>query len=355
MINPQNKPQKTNRIFFAMFAIFVLCLVVFLFKSYILTISIGVLLAIATASVQNLFLNLSNGKKMLSAAITTVFLCCVFFIPFMYAMAQVVKYISNFDINSITSSIDYIKNYDIKLPESFEFLEPKIKEIIGSINITAIASKVLVYARASLEKSASFFIDISFIALFFFFSHLYGSELASYVKKITPMAKSELEFIFLEVANTMSVVFYSTIANILLQGFLFAIISWYYGYDALLFGILFAFASLIPIVGGALVYVPLSIYQFSLGDASGAVVILVYSILVISTLADNFIKPFIIKIINEKLLKTPAKINELLIFFAMIAGITSFGFWGIILGPAIITLSAATLKLYALLKERDIV
>ena len=74
----------------------------------------------------------------------------------------------------------------------------------------------------------------------------------------------------------------------------------------------------------------------------------------ISTLADNFIKPLIIKFINQKLVKTKAKMNELVLFFAGVAGLSSFGFWGVILGPAIVTLTTATLRLYVLLKERGI-
>ena len=36
----------------------------------------------------------------------------------------------------------------------------------------------------------------------------------------------------------------------------------------------------------------------------------------------------------------------MLIFFAIIAGLTSFGFWGIVLGPAITALFIALLRIY---------
>jgi len=76
---------------------------------------------------------------------------------------------------------------------------------------------------------------------------------------------------------------------------------------------------------------------------------------VISFGADTLLKPLVIKFINSKLVKIPTKINELLIFFAMIAGITTFGFWGVILGPAIVTFFVSTIKLYTLLRERNFV
>ena len=53
-----------------------------------------------------------------------------------------------------------------------------------------------------------------------------------------------------------------------------------------------------------------------------------------------------IAFINRILIETPVKINEMLIFFAIIAGLSSFGFWGIVLGPAITALFIAMLRIY---------
>lgn len=352
---PEGNTQKTNQIFFALFAVFLLAWMVFLFKSYLLTLSIGILMAVSTASIQNFFLNLTSGKRVISAIFSTIFLCTIFCVPFIYALIALIKHISDFDVASVNLAIQSIKNYSFKLPSALSFLEPDISNFIASLDLSSLVSKILSYVKATFSKSASFLIDMGFILVFYFFANVYGSELASYVKRVVPMSKGELEFIFLEVANTMSVVFYSTIANSILQGFLFALITYFYGYDGLMLGVLFAFSCLIPVVGGALMYVPLSFYAFSHGDITQAIVILLYCVIVISILADNFVKPLLIHIINDKLVKTPTKINELIIFFAMLAGLTSFGFWGIILGPAIITLTTATLKLYTLLKERDFV
>ena len=55
----------------------------------------------------------------------------------------------------------------------------------------------------------------------------------------------------------------------------------------------------------------------------------------------------IIKEINYKLLdENDSKINELIIFFAIIAGLATFGFWGMILGPAITAFLLTIMKLF---------
>jgi predicted PurR-regulated permease PerM len=103
---------------------------------------------------------------------------------------------------------------------------------------------------------------------------------------------------------------------------------------------------LIPFVGGALVWMPVSLYAWSTINANSAIIIALYSILIISILADTFIKPMIIKYIKDNILHSSAQINELLIFFSIVAGMSSYGFWGMILGPAITSFLIAISKVY---------
>ncbi|CZE47796.1 acid membrane antigen A [Campylobacter geochelonis] len=346
---------KTSKYFFIGFILFVLVWVLYLFKPFLLTIAIGILMAVSTASLERRILALTNAKRVLSASLITLFICIFFLAPFLYAIISLAKYASGFDMTNVTNTLNYIKNYDFSLPESFSFLEPKIKEFIATLDIGTLISKALGYLSTIGKSSAGFIVDMGFIIVFYFFANLYGAELTTYLKKVVPMNSDELDFILTEVANTMSVVVYSTLANAVLQGMLFAILVSFFGYDMLLMGILFAIGSLIPLVGGALVYVPIALFELAHGNTQGSIIILSYSIIVISVVADTFVKPLIIKFINEKMVKTPTKINEMLIFFSMLAGISTFGFWGVILGPAIVTFFISTIKLYVLLKERAIV
>lgn len=337
----------TSKIFYSGFLLVLLVALLYLFKSYLMAIVIGILLAISTLSIQNFSLRVCNNRNILATSLTMFILLGVFCLPFFYLVITVVKYISNLDINTITSIFNQIKSYELNLPKNLEFIKPKIELFIASLDIENIIKKSLEFISKSLSKGVDFAVDMSFIMIFIFFVHYYSRALGKYVASIAPIATKELKEIFSEVANTMSVVFYSTIANMVLQGMLFAFIASFYGYNGVLFGVLFGFASLIPIVGGALVFVPLALYELSVNGWVNALVMVVYTVIVVSTVADNFIKPGIIKFISSRLLGSQAKINELIIFFAMIAGLSSFGFWGIILGPAIVTLFIASIRVYA--------
>jgi len=111
-------------------------------------------------------------------------------------------------------------------------------------------------------------------------------------------------------------------------------------------GILYGFASLVPIIGGALMWVPVSLYLWVTQGSSPALIVAAYSIIIISIIADTFIKPVIIKHIDYKLLKQTQAVSEVLVFFSIIAGLTTIGFWGMIIGPAVTTIFIAILKLY---------
>ncbi|EJI8640335.1 AI-2E family transporter [Campylobacter jejuni] len=346
---------QNGKFFLISFILVILFLLLYLFKGFLLVIIIASLMAVATSNINAKFLNLTKGHKFLASILTTACMVLLFFAPFVYAMIELAKALKNFDINLVTQTLDYVKNYQFTLPESFNFLEPKIKEFLASIDLNSISKQILSYASSFTKSGAKFLIDMVLICVFYFFANLYGTELVIYLKSIIPIDKKELDDVLSEVGNVMAVVLYSMVIVAIFQGALFGLITIFYGYDGILMGVIFAVSSLIPAIGGALIYVPISLYEFASNNLNSALVIFIYSIIVISFIADTLIKPLIIKWINKKLVKTPTKINELLIFLAMIAGISTFGFWGIILGPAILTFFVSTLRMYVILKDKNLI
>ncbi|ECP7135489.1 AI-2E family transporter [Campylobacter jejuni] len=346
---------QNGKFFLISFILVILFLLLYLFKGFLLVIIIASLMAVATSNINAKFLNLTKGHKFLASILTTACMVLLFFAPFVYAMIELAKALKNFDINLVAQTLDYVKNYQFTLPESFNFLEPKIKEFLASIDLNSISKQILSYASSFTKSGAKFLIDMVLICVFYFFANLYGTELVIYLKSIIPIDKKELDDILSEVGNVMAVVFYSMVIVAIFQGALFGLITMFYGYDGILMGVIFAVSSLIPAIGGALIYMPVSLYEFASNNLNSALVIFIYSVIVISFIADTLIKPLIIKWINKKLVKTPTKINELLIFLAMIAGISTFGFWGIILGPAILTFFVSTLRMYVILKDKNLI
>jgi predicted PurR-regulated permease PerM len=241
----------------------------------------------------------------------------------------------------------YINSFLVNPPEYLLFIKPYVSDIVDEVNINTITAQALSIAAKIGAFSAGFLKNAFLVIIFYFFALYNGEAIVSFLKRAVQMSVEESTLLARELSSVMSVVFYSIITTAMFEGALFGIAVSFMGYNGLLFGIMYGFASLIPVVGGALMWLPFMIYEFAIGNAQSAIFIALYSIIVISIIADTFVKPLIIKWINQQLLtENDAKMNELVIFFAIIAGLTTFGFWGMILGPAITAFFLTILKLF---------
>jgi len=340
-----------HRFFLTAIFLAVLFSIIKLYEPFLMIIAIASLLAMATYNL-NLKLYAVTKNRHIAAILSTAFLSLLLFGPIVYTITSVGSIVNNFDFSMIERVQAYLHTLDYTLPAPLAFMQKPLDDFISSLNIAQLSSTVISYLGSMGKNSAGFLKDMLLIVVFFFFALLNGKDLVDYFKSVMPIDAKEVNIVFSEVTNVMSVVFYSILLSAIFQGALFSLIGMYFGYDGLLLGIFYGFASLIPIVGGALMWIPLCAIEVAHGNTATAIIIATYSIVVISIIADTFIKPLIIKYINDKMVKTPTAVNELLIFFAIFAGLTTFGFWGMILGPAITTLFLSFLKLYKLLKEK---
>ncbi len=320
----------------------------YLYRPFLLPMFIASLLALSTSNL-NLYFSKYIRFKTLRALVMTLVLGILFFAPLVYAINASTSIVNNFD-PAVVDKIVSLKK-DFILPEYLNFAKPYVKEFLDSLNSQDITKNILSFATATLQKSAGFFKDMFLILVFYFFVNLYSVELVRFLKSTLPFEKNSP--FFTEISNVMGVVFYSILLTAILEGALFAIIVMIYGYDGLLFGILYGFASLIPVVGGLVMWLPVSLYEYASGDTMAAVVIMIYAIVVISIIADTFIKPLIIKYVQSDMIKSSTKIHEIIVFFSIIAGLTTYGFWGMILGPAITTFFISFARIYQELLEEE--
>ncbi len=317
-----------------------------LYAPFLLGMIIAALLAISTANIQNFFERVLKSKFF--AALSSSFLLAVlFFVPLGYFLVALTVKLNSVEPVVFKNIEILIREFLLSPPEYLLFLKPYMDNVINDMNVNSIASYVLSFSGDIGSLSAGYLKNSFLVIVFYFFAQYNGGFVVDLLKRVVQMSVEETTLLARELSSVMSVVFYSIIVNAMFQGILFGMAISFMGYNGLLFGIMYGFASLIPVVGGALMWLPFMLYEFSLGNSSNAVFIALYSVLVISVIADTFIKPLIIKEINLRLLKEDdAKMNELIIFFAIIAGLTTFGFWGMILGPAITAFFMTILKLF---------
>jgi predicted PurR-regulated permease PerM len=98
-----------------------------------------------------------------------------------------------------------------------------------------------------------------------------------------------------------------------------------------------AFASLIPLVGTAIVWIPACGYLAITGQPGMAAFLAIWCGVGVGSI-DNFLRP--------ALMKGEAEMSTLWVFFAVLGGLQLFGLPGLVYGPLVFGLGAVLLYLY---------
>ncbi len=317
-----------------------------LYTPFLLAMIIAALLAISTSHIQNIFEKLFK-SKLLAALSSTFLLAVLFFAPLGYFATSLTLQLNSINPETLMKIENYIRALIDNPPSYLDFVTPYLSDALKDIDLQSLTTNALSITGKIGVFSAGFLKNAFLIIIFYFFAQFNGAYIIGFLKRVIQMSVDDSTLLVKELSSVMSVVFYSILTTAMFEGILFGFAVSFMGYNGLLFGIMYGFASLIPVVGGVLMWLPFMIYEFAVGNSSNAIFIALYSIVVISIVADTFIKPLIIKEINKRLLDADdTKMNELVIFFAIIAGLATFGFWGMILGPAITAFFLTILKLF---------
>ena len=324
-------------------AIVMIFFMIELFDPFLKSIFVSLLLVVATSTL-TLYLENNLKSRFFATTIMTIGLTSLFFIPILYCIFSFADLFTKVDQTSLINNLNDMKIIIQDSLKDFIFLNDLLTQIISKFDVAKTVQDMLTFGAYLGKNSVKFMMDMIMILIFFFFFTLYSTSISTFIKELLPIKKEDSNILFYESSNVMTVVLYSILVTAIFEGFLFGIFLTYFGYDGLLFGVLYGFASLIPVIGGIIMWLPIVIFEATT-NLTNALIIAIYSIVVISILADTFIKPMIIKYINKKIVKTPTSINELLIFFSIVAGLSTFGFWGMIIGPAMVTFFISIMNL----------
>jgi len=312
-----------------------------IYKPFLLSIIVAMLLTMATYNMTKKLTTYFNSRK-LSAICTESLLMLILFAPIIYMATTGVGYIAELDVKTVNEVTSIIREFTQKIPYIKEWSE----EGLSDQKIAEYIKESTSYVTTAGSAGLGFVKNMVLVLIFYFIFNVYGEGFFELIRALMPVSRIKSSKMIHEVSSTMEVVFYSIVVTAIFEGLLFGVMVSYFGFNGLLFGVIYGFASLIPIIGGAVVWVPVALYSWNNMDANTAIFIATYSIVVISIVADTFVKPVIIKVIKEDLLKSTIEINEIVIFFSIIAGMSTYGFWGTILGPAITSFLIAITKVY---------
>ncbi|MCB4749902.1 MAG: AI-2E family transporter [Sulfurovum sp.] len=318
------------------------------YQPFLLSMAVAVLLSMATFNLTKHLTDFTNCAK-ISSGISTLLMTLLLFVPIVYLATIGVSYIAEIDKQGVQETLSALR----VLVQDIPFFKEIAYQYMSDEHITKYIQESTTYATMVGGKGLGFMKNMLFVVFFYFFINYYGNRFFDTILELLPVTPQKGEKIIKEISTTMEIVFYSVIVTAIFEGFLFGAMMSYFGFNGIFFGVIYGFASLVPIIGGVIVWVPVSLYVWTKIDTQIALMIASYSVIVVSIVADTFVKPMIIEIIKKNFLKSALQINSILIFFSIFAGMNTYGFWGMILGPAITSFLIAITKVYLNYSEEN--
>ena len=175
---------------------------------------------------------------------------------------------------------------------------------------------------------------LTLFLLFFFLRD--GEEMARRLLLLVPLAEERKASLTRHLAAVTQAVVLGALLTSVVQGALVGIAFLFVGLPSpVVFGVLAAVASLLPLVGTALVWGPGAIALAVQGRWTAAVVLVAWGAVVVAG-ADNVVRPLMIT--------GRAQVSTLTVFLGLMGGLGAFGPIGMFLGPVVLALVVALLR-----------
>lgn len=236
----------------------------------------------------------------------------------------------------IPDYLDDFNNFFTKI-HRFIFSELGV-DLLSTKNIEKIGTYVASVSSTIVITTIDVVVAIGAAYFILFFMFVNAQEFEDALREFFPMKKSDISLVGekirkLVVANAVGIPVVALVQGVVgLSGY------WIFGApDPWLLFALTCIGSMLPVVGAAIVYVPVSIFMMATGDLFGGIGIMLYGFIVIG-IADN--------VFRFVFLKKLENIHPLNTVFGIILGLNVFGVMGLIFGPILISLTVLLVRIY---------
>ncbi len=322
------------------FCLFLLAIIVFELR-YFLS---GILASIALYGVcRNLFLRLVEKRKWnkeLAIWIMLLLVVVCFGVPIWLILEMLIPKISALvqDPQGLIEKFSPIREFI----ENNEFIQ-RLDLKVSNEQILQIVNRMLAYIPSTLNWVGQFFANI-FVALFILYFMLSSNRnMEVEIKNMLPFTAKAKAFFIKENIDVIRSNTYGVPILAFSQGIIAVLGYLLFGVEqAVFWGILTGIASVIPVVGTMIVWIPVCIYQIATGDVQSGLFLALYCFVFVGGI-DN--------VLRFTLLKKMADIHPLITVFGVILGLQLFGAMGLIFGPWLLSLPFILYKVYQIHKS----
>ena len=317
--------QEIRKVSVILFIILLIVLSFIIIKPILLSIATGLILAYIFIPIHRNIKKVIKNEN-LSTLIVSFFLVLIILIPLWFLVPLVIE--QAFDLFTLTQKInirgfieDYFPTSDIKFQEE---ITSSIINFIGKITSASIGS--LINLLLDLPNIA---LHIAVVLFVFFYTLRDLEKLKLYVSGLSPLKKENEKALIKQFKEITSSIVFGYIIVGITQGIATGLGLLIFGVPkAMILTIIAILASVFPLIGPWLVWVPVAIYLFVTASPPIAIGFTLYGVLFVSSI-DNFIRPYIIA--------RRTGISSVIVLVGMIGGLFVFGILGILFGPLILS------------------
>jgi predicted PurR-regulated permease PerM len=207
--------------------------------------------------------------------------------------------------------------------------------------VTARGGKAASLVGNTLSAMGSFVFQAAMMLVALYFLLVEGDSLVRWLDRVSPLRPGQTQELLSEFKRVSFAVVVSTVITSAVQALaaLAGYLVFRVPHPIFFAGVTF-FVAFIPAIGAGAVCVAAAAVLLMTGHPYSALFLGLWGVLVVG-LVDNLIKPFLIKAGME--------MQGAVVFFALIGGLGAFGGVGLLIGPLVVALFLALLRMY----ERD--
>ena len=225
--------------------------------------------------------------------------------------------------------------------ETNEVLAP-LNRWLGHVNLQGIVENLttwLTATSASLVGGSILGVGIFLLTFYLLFYFLRDHEAAlSWLRKISPLSRSEMDQLFRRVVDTVEATFYGTLVVAAVQGTLGGLIFWWLDLPApVLWGLVMGLLAMVPVLGAFIVWIPAAIFLALDGSWGKALILTAWGAVVVGVV-DNILYPILVK--------GRLRLHTIPAFISIVGGLVLFGASGLLLGPLVFTVTMYFLEIW---------
>ncbi|MGV8142569.1 MAG: AI-2E family transporter [Candidatus Pacearchaeota archaeon] len=274
-------------------------------------------------------------QRNISALLMCFIVLVIIVVPLWILMPIMVEQI--FKLFTLTQSVDFSLLVKSIFPTSQIEFQEKLTTIIIQF-VGNFTSGIITYLIGFLQNLPVVLLNLAVIIFVFFFALRDHEELGDFVSGISPFKKEKESVLINRFKGITSAIIYGYIIVGIIQGLALGLGLLIFGIpNALTLTLVSILASMLPMIGPWLVYLPIVAILLVGGKVGVAVGFAIYCIFFVSTI-DNILRPYIVA------RKTGT--SSVIVLIGMIGGLFVFGALGLILGPLILSYLILFLRAY---------